>query len=212
MKTRLMLKCLVLVATFSSLVALSHADFTVNNILIEVAVEANEMSKGFAGDELIELDLSISNGELGMTDYQIAQATFGLTLDENTANESYSLGYLSDVFVMTGGEGTANALGNAIIVFELSQNFLATSTTSDSILFDSMGLPIFLDENESQSLEPGVYSLSFAASVAILSNATEFTQESAVSGLITFNAIPEPTALSILVLMGMSVSTRRKRR
>ena len=191
--------------------SVATADFTVNNILIEVGVSAGDASDGFGGDEFVEVSLSVSDGDINTNDYQIAEALFNLGLNKDSANGDYELSYGSDVFAMTNGEGTASALANSIIVFEISDDFFASSIAGDSVLFDALGMPITLLDDQSQRLDAGRYSLSFGASASIQSNDTTFFEESSVSGVITFTVIPEPAAGSIILFVSMLAAARRRR-
>ena len=203
-----------LVAISSMVVVLfatnANADFTIENLLVEIGVSAGENSDGYGNHAFTTMELEVMDGAAGMTDYQLARATFDFGVDE-IGMDTYSLRYFSDVYVETGGQGTASSLGNGIIVFELHSPFEVVSTDGDSTLFDALGNPIDLPQNDVFVFEPGRYSLTFGASAAIQSNATEFTQGNTTNGIINFTqVIPEPSA-GVILISSLLIGLRRKR-
>ena len=201
----------ILAATLCLFPAYVAADFTVNNILIEVGVSAGEVTDGFAGDEFVDISLSVDDGDPATSDFQLAEAVFELALVEDSPLSDFELRYGSDVLAMTNGQGTASALGNAIIVFELAQDFNVNSLIGDSVLFDSLGLPIELQAGNDQLLLAGRYSLSFGASASIQSTDTNFLEQNTVAGVIAFSAVPEPS-LSMLPILTLGLVARRRER
>ena len=178
--------------------------------MIEVGVSAGDQSDGFAGGDFVDLSLSISEGDQATDDFQLAEAVFELALIEDSPNSDFDLLFQSDVLAMTNGSGTASALGNAIVVFELTEDFNVNSLAGDSVLFNSLGEAVNLLELEPQLLVAGTYSLSFGASASIQANDTIFLEENSVSGLISFTAVPEPgVSVFSMALLGLFAGRRR---
>ena len=212
--SRIVAGCVSTLVCSAVLFVPSHAfcDFVVTNMFAEVGVTAGDVTDGVGGHSTSFAEFSISDGTKGTANYQLAEALFNLQLSDDSMVADYLLTYESEIHIMTGGEGIANALSNGIFVFNLTEDFEATAMMGDAELFDSLGENLSLLQDETVLLEAGNYSVSFGASGSILSTDDIFERTDSVFGQIAFNstAVPEPTAATIL-LAAVCLGIRRRR-
>ncbi len=205
---RCVLACLLLLL----LPAVCFSDFTVNNMLAEVGVSAGANSEGVGGHDTTHAFLSVSDGVPGTANFQLAEAVFDLTVEDDSALGDYLLTYNSQVFVMTGGIGDAGALSNGIIVFSISEEFEVISHLGETVLNDSLGNPVVIDQDIPFLLGPGTFSLSFGSSAFINDGDPIHEIVNSQTGLLSFDAttVPEPASASIFFMLFVCCTIRSR--